>query len=146
MVSILTVLAVILIPYFAYLVYSLFWWTSLKVLIFFISSNKKALGFTGLFYYFLHLHFITQYVSKFLKFSSGHRTGKGQFSFQSQRRAKPKNVQTTVPLLFHMLARLYSKSFKLGFSNIWTENCQIYKLDFKKAEELEIKLPTFVGS
>ena len=25
--------------------------------------------------------------------SSGHRTGKGQFSFQSQRRAMPKNVQ-----------------------------------------------------
>ena len=29
----------------------------------------------------------TQYISKFGKLSSGHRTGKGQFSFQSQRRA-----------------------------------------------------------
>ena len=29
------------------------------------------------------------------KLSSGHRTGKGQFSFQSQRKAMPKNVQTT---------------------------------------------------
>ena len=29
------------------------------------------------------------------KFSSGHRTGKDQFSFQSQRKAMPKNVQTT---------------------------------------------------
>ena len=27
--------------------------------------------------------------------SSGHRTGKGQFSFQSQRKAMPKNVQIT---------------------------------------------------
>ena len=36
----------------------------------------------------------TQYASKFGKLSSGHRTGKGQFSFQSQRRAMPKNVQT----------------------------------------------------
>ena len=27
--------------------------------------------------------------------SSGHRTGKGQFSFQSQRKAMAKNVQTT---------------------------------------------------
>ena len=27
---------------------------------------------------------LTQYVSKFGKLSSGHRTGKGQFSFQSQ--------------------------------------------------------------
>ena len=45
--------------------------------------------------------------SKFGKFSSGHRTGKGQFSLQSQRRAKPKNVQTTIHLhSFHMLARL----------------------------------------
>ena len=29
---------------------------------------------------------------------SGHRTGKGQFSFQSQRKAMPKNVQTTAQL------------------------------------------------
>ena len=36
----------------------------------------------------------TQYASKSGKFISGHRTGKGQFSFQSQRRAMPKNVQT----------------------------------------------------
>ena len=33
-----------------------------------------------------------QYASKFGKLSSGHRTGKGQFSFQSQRKAMPKNV------------------------------------------------------
>ena len=57
-----------------------------------------------------------QSVSKFGKLSSGHRTGKGQFSFQSQRKAMPKNVQTTVQLCsFHMLVRLCSKSFKLGF-------------------------------
>ena len=34
----------------------------------------------------------TQYASKFGKLSSGHRTGKGQFSFQSQRKAMPKNL------------------------------------------------------
>ena len=39
------------------------------------------------------------------KLSSGHRTGKGQFSFQSQRRATPKNAQTSVQLpSFHLLA------------------------------------------
>ena len=32
----------------------------------------------------------TQYASKFGKLSSGPRTGKGQFSFQSQRKAMPK--------------------------------------------------------
>ena len=36
----------------------------------------------------------TQYASKFGKLSSGHKTGKGQFSFQSQRKAMPKNAQT----------------------------------------------------
>ena len=35
---------------------------------------------------------------KFVKLSSGHGTGKGQFSFQTQRRAVPKNVQTTLQL------------------------------------------------
>ena len=38
------------------------------------------------------------YVSKFGKLSSGHRTGKGQFSFQSQRKATPKDVQMTTQL------------------------------------------------
>ena len=32
------------------------------------------------------------------KLSSGHRIGKGQFSFQSQRKAMPRNVQTTAQL------------------------------------------------
>ena len=36
-----------------------------------------------------------QYTSKFGKLSSGHRTAKGQFSFQSQRNAMAKNAQTT---------------------------------------------------
>ena len=39
-----------------------------------------------------------QYVSKFGKLSSGHRTGKGQFSFQPLRKAIPKNTQTTAQL------------------------------------------------
>ena len=39
-----------------------------------------------------------QYASKFEKLSSGHRTGKGQFSSQSQRKAMLKNVQTTAQL------------------------------------------------
>ena len=38
--------------------------------------------------------------------SSGHRTGKGQFSFQSQRKAMPKNAQTTSQLhSSHMLVK-----------------------------------------
>ena len=41
------------------------------------------------------LHSICQQIGKF---SSDHRTGKGQFSFQSQREAMPKNAQTTAQL------------------------------------------------
>ena len=39
-----------------------------------------------------------QYAIKLGKLSSGHRTGKGQFSYQSQRKAMPKNDQTTAQL------------------------------------------------
>ena len=49
------------------------------------------------------LHSICQQI---WKTSSGHRTGKGQFSFQSQRKAMPKNAQTTTQLhSSHMLAK-----------------------------------------
>ena len=40
----------------------------------------------------------SQYGSKFGKLSSGHRTGKGQLSFQSQRKTTPKNCCTIVLL------------------------------------------------
>ena len=47
----------------------------------------------------------TRYASKSGKLSSGHRTGNGQFSFQSQRKAMPKNAQITTQLhSSHMLA------------------------------------------
>ena len=49
------------------------------------------------------LHSICQ---QFGKLSSGHRTGKGQFSFQSQRKGMPKNAQTTAQLhSSHTLAK-----------------------------------------
>src|SRR5574337_488539 len=52
----------------------------------------------------------TQYASKFRKLNSGHRTGKGQFSFQSQRKAMPKNAQTTAQLhSSHMLKILQTR-------------------------------------
>ena len=86
-------------------------------------------------------------VWKLGKLSSGHRTGKRQFSFKSLRRAMLKNVQTTKKLhSFHVLGRSCLKSSKLGFTSTWTKNFQVYKLDLEKAEEPEIKLPTFVGS
>ena len=89
----------------------------------------------------------TQYAGKFENLSSGHQTGKGQFSFQSQRKVMPKNVQTTTQLhSSHTLAKLCSKSSKWGFNSKWTENFQMFKLDLEKAEEPEIKLPKSIGS
>ena len=46
------------------------------------------------------------YANKFGKLSSGHRTGKGRFSFQSQRKAMPRIVQSTAKLhSYHTLAK-----------------------------------------
>ena len=63
------------------------------------TTTNKASGGDGipveLFQKVMLLKWCTQYASKFGKLSSGHRAGKDQFSFQSQRRAMPKNVQTT---------------------------------------------------
>ena len=60
----------------------------------------------------------TQYASKFGKLSSSHRTGKGQFSFQSQRKTMPKNHQTTAQLhSSHTLKRNTQNSLSKGFSS-----------------------------
>ena len=89
----------------------------------------------------------TQYVSKSGKPTNGHSTGKGQSSSQFPRRAVLKNVQTTRQLHSSvMLVRLCSKSCMLDFSITWTKNFQMSKLGLEKAEEPEIKLPTFIGS
>ena len=75
----------------------------------------------------------TQYANKFGKLSEGHRTGKSQFLFQSQRKAMPENVQTILQLYsFHMLARLYSKSFKLGLQQYVNRKCPDVQAGFTK--------------
>ena len=67
----------------------------------------------------------TQYASKFGKLSSGHKTRKHQFSFQSQRREMTKNVQTTTHLcLFYMLA---SNAQNLSSKALIAYELRIYK-------------------
>ena len=68
----------------------------------------------------------TQYATKFGKLSSGHRTGKGQFSFQSQRTAMPKNTQTTTQ--WHSSFMLESNaqnslSQASTVCELWTSRC-----------------------
>ena len=46
----------------------------------------------------------------------------------------------------NMLAKQRSKFSKPDFNSTWNVNFQLFKLDFEKAEEPEIKLSTSVGS
>ena len=62
------------------------------------------------------LHSICQQIWKTHQW---HRTGKGQFSFQSQRKAMLKDAQTTTQLhLSHTLVKQVSKFSKPGFSSM----------------------------
>ena len=85
----------------------------------------------------------TQYASRLGKLSSGHQTGKSQFSFRSQRKAMPKNAQSTAKLhSSHTIAKQWSKLSKRGVNYTWIMNFQVFKLVLEKAEEPEIKLPS----
>ena len=89
----------------------------------------------------------TQYASIFGKPSRGHRTGKGQFSFQSQIKAMLKKDPTTTQLpSSHILAKKCSKFSKPGFNSTWIMNFQAVKLDLENTEETEIKFPISTGS
>ena len=88
----------------------------------------------------------TQYASKSGKLSSGHRTGKGQFSFQSQRKVMPQMFKLPHKCT-HITCKQSNAQFsKQGFNSMWTIKFQMFKLDLPKAEKPEIKLPTSVGS
>ena len=96
-------------------------------------------------YLFKNIKFMSVFLSLRNKYALNF--GKGQFSFQSQRKGMPKNAQTTAQLhSSHMLVKSCSKFSKPGFSNMWTVNFLMFKLVLEKAEESEIKLPTSTGS
>ena len=65
-----------------------------------------------------------QYASKFGKLCSGHRIGKGQFSFQFQIKAIPKNAQTTALLdSSHMLFKVMLKILQARLQQYM--NCEL---------------------
>ena len=75
----------------------------------------------------------TQHVSKFGKFSSGHRTGKGQFSFQSQRRVMPKNVQiTTLIALISQASKVMLKILQARFQQYVNQELPDVQVGFRK--------------
>ena len=63
----------------------------------------------------------TQYARKSGKLSIGHRTGKGQFSLQSQRKAMPKNVQS-IALISHA-SKVMLKILQAGLQQ--SLNCEL---------------------
>ena len=69
-----------------------------------IATNKGSGGGDGIPVELFHvlkddaLKVLHSIARKFGKLSSGHRSGKSQFSFQSQRKAMTKNAQTTTQL------------------------------------------------
>ena len=76
-------------------------------------------------------------------------TGLKKISFHSspKERQCQKNVQPTIQLhSSHTLAKECSKFSKPGFNSMWTMKFQIFKLDWEKADEPEIKLPTATRS
>ena len=80
------------------------------------------------------LKYCTLYASNFGKLSNGHRTRKGQFSFQSQRRAMPKKCSN-----YHTIAFIsHAGKVMLKIPDDQT--------GFRKGRGIRDKLPTSVGS
>ena len=68
----------------------------------------------------------TQYARKFGKLSSGYRTGKGQFSFQSLKKAMPNNAQTTTQMYSSHTKQSNAQNSLSHTSTIcepWTSRC-----------------------
>ena len=79
--------------------------------------------------------------------NSAMTTGLGKVSFHVNLKGSAKECSNycTAVLISHA-SKVMLKSFKPGFSSMWTKNFQMYKLDLEKAEEPEIKLPASAGS
>ena len=74
--------------------------------------------------------------------------GLGKVSFHSNPKkgnAKEGSNYCTVALISHA-TKVMLKFSKPGFNNMWTVNFLMFKLVLEKAEESEIKLPTYTGS
>ena len=86
----------------------------------------------------------TQYASKSRILSSGHRTGKGQFSFQSPKKGNANECSN------HRTIALVSHASKVMLKILQARLQQYVNRELpdvlEKAEEPEIKLPTSTGS
>ena len=81
------------------------------------------------------LHSICQ---KFGKLSSGYRTGKGQFSFQAQRRAMPNCTHFT-------WSKVMLKILQVKIQQYVKQELPDAQAGFRKAKAWETELPTSIG-
>ena len=89
------------------------------------------------------LNCCTQHARKFGKPSSGHRTGKGQFSFQSQEKANAKECSNyhTIALISHS-SKVMLKILQVRLQQYENQKLPDVQAGFRGAEEPEIELPT----
>ena len=76
--------------------------------------------------------YCTQYVNKFGKLSSGHRTGKYNFSFQSLRKAMSKNAQTTAQLHSSHTCKVMFKVFQARLQQYMNHEFPDVQAGFRK--------------
>ena len=88
----------------------------------------------------------TLYASKCGKLSSGQRTRKNHFSFQSQERQYQKKCSNYRTGLISHISKVMLKFLQARLQQYVNVNVQMFKMDLEKAEEPEIKLPTSSGS
>ena len=89
----------------------------------------------------------TQYASQFGKPSSGHRTGNGQFFCQSQRKAMPKNAQTTAQFaLISHASKVMLKILQARLQQYVNRELPDVQAGFRKGRGMEIKLTTSARS
>ena len=74
----------------------------------------------------------TQYASKFGKLNSCHRTGKDQFSFQSQTRVMSKNVQTTIQSYSSYTSKVMLKILQARFPQYVSHELPNVQAGFRK--------------
>ena len=87
----------------------------------------------------------TQYARKFGKLSNNYRTGKGQFSFQSQRGAMPKNVQTTTVALISHASKLMLKILQARFQQYVNRDLPDVQAGFRKGRGTKDQISNIHG-
>ena len=88
----------------------------------------------------------TQYVRKFGKLSSGHRTGKVSFHPTPKKgNAKECSNYPTIALISHA-SKVMLKILQVRLWKYMNRELEVFKLGLEKAEVPEIKLPASVGS